>query len=317
MTILKRFAFISAAGILAVGPLCAAPIPELNANIDGTLDAGYGTAIAVQTTETQFGDASGGTLVTGGSGSEIDALYAGNNAGNLYLMLTGNLEGNGNTMFIFIDNTAEPGGVSGANAGFAGGDSTFNNGLWNTDGIGGMTFPNGFNCDFGFEFKYFNSDADPEAEYRVNAANFVTSTVTFDSLNQDTDGTFGTDATFTAVTSGGFTFTLDNSNVAGVVGSGTPGAANQASAEAVTTGFEIRIPFSAIPGTVGGGSTLQIFAAVNSGNADFFSNQFIPGLTVPAGNLGADPDLSTALVPATIELATVTVTAVRDFELYR
>src|SRR2546425_8160551 len=60
-------------------------------NVDGTLDAGYGAPISVQTVQTGFGDANPpGSL----GGSELDAAYATIQGGRLYLMFTGNHEPN-------------------------------------------------------------------------------------------------------------------------------------------------------------------------------------------------------------------------------
>src|SRR3954470_4992779 len=73
-------------GLLTV-PLRAVPV------VDGTVDAEYGTAISVQTTQTNFGDASPpGSL----GGSELDAAYGKIVGGRLYLMLNGNHEPNFN-----------------------------------------------------------------------------------------------------------------------------------------------------------------------------------------------------------------------------
>ena len=68
--------------------------------VDGTRDAGYGSALAVQTVETGFGDANPA------GGSELDAGYARLDGGRLYLLLTGNLEANFNKLEIFIDSKA-------------------------------------------------------------------------------------------------------------------------------------------------------------------------------------------------------------------
>src|SRR3989304_2094034 len=83
-------------GLLAI-PAWAVPI------VDGTKDAQYGAALAVQTVQTQFGDANPpGNL----GGSELDAAYAKVRNGRLYLMLTGNHEPNFNKLDIFIDSKA-------------------------------------------------------------------------------------------------------------------------------------------------------------------------------------------------------------------
>ena len=84
---------ILAAAVLGVGTTAiAAP------TVDGTRDGEYGSALAVQTVQTQFGDDTGS-----GGGSEMDAGYGVITGGRLYLMLTGNIEGNFNKLEIFID----------------------------------------------------------------------------------------------------------------------------------------------------------------------------------------------------------------------
>jgi hypothetical protein len=64
---------------LAIIGLMAAPASAIT--VDGTKDAGYGAALAVQTTETQFGD----------NESEMNAGYGVIDSGNLFLLLTGKI----------------------------------------------------------------------------------------------------------------------------------------------------------------------------------------------------------------------------------
>ena len=71
----------------------------LNANaisVDGTLDAGYGSAAAVQTANTGFGS---GTAAVGGN--QLDAAYANVSGGNLNLFFAGNTS-DGNYLDVFI-----------------------------------------------------------------------------------------------------------------------------------------------------------------------------------------------------------------------
>ena len=60
---------------------------------DGTVDADYGLPLAVQTVNTGFGD----------NQSELNAVYATYENGTVFLMLTGNLEANYNTLEIWVD----------------------------------------------------------------------------------------------------------------------------------------------------------------------------------------------------------------------
>ena len=64
--------------------------------VDGTKDAEYGPAVAVQMVQTSFDD----------NDSEWNAGYGRIDAGKLYLMLTGNLQNNFNKLEIFIDSKA-------------------------------------------------------------------------------------------------------------------------------------------------------------------------------------------------------------------
>src|SRR5687767_8127793 len=71
--------------------------------VDGTRDVSYGAPKAVQTVQTQFGDAAPpGAL----GGSELDAAYAHIANGRLYILLTGNHEPNFNKLEVFIDSKA-------------------------------------------------------------------------------------------------------------------------------------------------------------------------------------------------------------------
>lgn len=83
------FVFLSTS-ILSISNALATPI------VDGTKDLDYGAAVSVQTVQTQFGD----------NFSELNAAYATIDSGNLFLMLTGNIEENFNRLEIFIDSKA-------------------------------------------------------------------------------------------------------------------------------------------------------------------------------------------------------------------
>ncbi len=79
----------------------------------------------------------------------------------------------------------------------------------------------------------------------------------------------------------GITIGLNNSNTGGVTG----GDASQAGS--VTTGIEIRIPFSQIGNPAG---DIRIAGFINGGGHDYLSNQVIGGLPAGTGNL-AEPRL--------------------------
>lgn len=99
-------------------------------SIDGVKDAGYGTALSVQTVETQFGDANPD------NGSEWNAGYGKIESGRLFLMLTGNLEANFNKLEIFIDSKA-------------GGQNVFTSaGNDGAAAMNGLVFDAGFTADY-------------------------------------------------------------------------------------------------------------------------------------------------------------------------
>lgn len=81
--------------------------------IDGsaTVGDGYGAALSIQNTQTQFGDNNGGDLIaTANGGSEINQVFGTVANGRLYVTITGNLETNFNKLEVYIDSVS--GGVN-------------------------------------------------------------------------------------------------------------------------------------------------------------------------------------------------------------
>lgn len=230
--------------------------------LDGFRDASYGSAAAVQSVETQFGD----------NASELDAAYGNIDGGVLYLMLTGNLENNFNKLNIFID--AHAGGENVlTNAANFGGNNPENDG-W-AGKHAGMTFDTGFEADYMLIVRNGNSRFD--IDYAVvggGLGNYLTGGDVFGG------STSGVNANALA---NGIGVAFDNSNAAGILG-GT-GAANQAAALAVTTGIELAIPLAALGNPAG---AIKVSAMVNGSNHDYLSNQFLGGLPAGTGNLGGD-----------------------------
>jgi hypothetical protein len=250
-------------GLLAL-PAWAAP------TLDGTKDASYGGAWAVQTVETQFGDANPN------GGSELDAAYAQISGGTLYLMLTGNLENNFNKLNIFIDSVAGGENMLTADAN-SGGNNPENDGWANKHA--GMMFDAGFAADYMIILRNGNFGGDRfDIDYAVVGGGLGNYEAASD--------VFGGSLTGSDVSAlpNGIGVAFDRSNTMGVTG-GTA-AANQAAALAVTTGIELAIPLS----TIGSPNPqdIMISAMVNGSNHDYLSNQFLGGLTPPQGNLGGD-----------------------------
>ncbi|MFI4861125.1 MAG: PEP-CTERM sorting domain-containing protein [Phycisphaerales bacterium JB063] len=168
MTILK----CSTACLLA--SLCAAA-PTLAQGIDGTLagdESFYGSALSIQNTDTQFGNATNGDITVSNGGSEINQVFGTISGGMLHVLITGNLENNFNKLDVFIDTGA--GGVNsivgsalpGLVDPFSAGGFAPPNGQ-NTDGIGalqqmdGLTFDTGFNANHYLTFSNGTEDTGP------------------------------------------------------------------------------------------------------------------------------------------------------------
>ncbi|MCW5765436.1 MAG: hypothetical protein KIT68_05615 [Phycisphaeraceae bacterium] len=104
--------------------------------LDGTKDAVYGVPIALNNNRTGFGNANNGSP-SNSNGSELNGLYAVVSGGTLYLLATGNFEGNGNKVEIFIDSVA-------------GGQNVIQNVGFPFDRLQGLTFEPGFDADYWF-----------------------------------------------------------------------------------------------------------------------------------------------------------------------
>ncbi|XAM01633.1 PEP-CTERM sorting domain-containing protein [Phycisphaeraceae bacterium D3-23] len=244
---------IGTAALVAAMPAAAAPV------IDGSnVGDGYGSAITVQTTETQFGD----------NLSELNAAYGVIDSGVLYLMLTGNIENNFNKLNIFIDSAA-------------GGQNSFiSSGNDNAGNMNGMIFDSGFTADYHMILRRGNAGTDI---FDVDFADL--SAGTFSNYGDVFGGSqTGSGTTGTGVNANGIQVAYDDSNAAGVLG-GTA-AANTADALAVTTGIEIAINLSDLGWN--GTDDVNVMVGVNNQDHNFWSNQFLGGLGTPGGNLGGD-----------------------------
>lgn len=232
--------------------------------LDGTRDGSYNLR-SLQTVETQFGD----------NFSELNGGWAQIHNNTLYLVLTGNLEGNFNKLNIFIDSVA--GGENVLTNSVGNGGNNPSNDNWASK-YAGFTFDTGFEADhmiimrngffggnrFDIDFSSVGSASKLETAGDVFAGSLTGS-------NSNALPFFGIGVAF------------DNSNVAGVLG-GT-NAANQAAAEAVMTGIELAIPLAAIGNPTG---DIKIAAHINGSNHDYLSNQSLGGFLPPQGNLGGD-----------------------------
>jgi hypothetical protein len=273
---------LSALGVLVLaGPALG------QVTVDGTRDVTYGAPKAVQTVQTQFGDAAPpGAL----GGSELDAAYATIANGRLYILLTGNHEPNFNKLEVFIDSKA-------------GGENTltatpqydfFTGSSWLSQNMAGLTFDTGFAADYHL-FSRWGSGSGPYNVDFVNRAGGGSAMVPgstgaspnavgLTAAGTIAAGNVGTNASASALTQM-LEFAINDNNSAGVTG-GT-GAANVADAAAVLTGMEFSIDLADL-GSPAAGSTIRISAMINNGDHNYLSNQILGPLAPPQGNLGGD-----------------------------
>jgi hypothetical protein len=257
----KSMAAVASFATLATLALAGPPV-------DGTREvANYPTAAALQTNQTNFGNAAGGSLFT--NEGELAAMYVTNDATNVYVMITGNLGTNGNGLVVWFDNTADATGNSTA-PNIAGGDGYFSGGK-----LGGTVFPSGFNADYGYVVKCFGNPL----EWRYQLADLRGAGSTGSG-----QGNFPTGATTNPAvnTQAGFTFALNNDNGAGV-GSGTGAEAGDMTL--VSTGVELAIPRSDL-GSPADGTEIRLIALYANADFNFWSNQILPARVTAGDNIG-------------------------------
>lgn len=276
----RRFAIAT----LISGAAASAAIAQV---IDGTRDASYGAPIAIQTVQTQFGDANPpGNL----GGSELDAAYARIENGRLYIMLTGNHEPNFNKLDVFFDSTA-------------GGENTlsgtpqydfFNGSAWISQNFAGMTFDAGFTADYHLFSRWGSGNGQYEVDFinRQGGANAQVPgshgngnpAIGLISTGTILAGNIGPNASGSALTQN-LQFAINDNNTGGVTGGNGP--ADQGAAAAVTTGMEFSIALADL-GNPADGEVIKIAAMINNGDHNYLSNQFLGGLPGGTGNLGGD-----------------------------
>jgi len=250
--------------MMFVAAMAVASAAQAQVTLDGAADKSYGAPIVVSNTQTAFGDAVQGTVDVA-FGSELDAGYAKIEDGILYLMLAGNLESNFNKLEIFLD--AVDGGqnqLRGDNL-----DVDFNGLNRMGDDLGtpkvveGLAFDADFSADIWVSLTCGGS---PFAVY-FNYATLPTGGAGTGGYQ----GNGGAGAAGAATFKSGFGFGLDNSNILGV-----GGGCELADGTGVTTGVEVRIPLSAIPGYTEG--DIKVCAFINGGGHDYLSNQVLAAI---------------------------------------
>ena len=251
--------------------------------VDGSLDvAAYGAAVATQTVNTAWED----------NLDELDAAYARIQNGRLYLMLTGNMNTNWNSVEIFIDSSA------------AVTTNVFTaQGADNTASMNGLVFDAGFSPDYHVNARlgtwegHTNALGGADWDWNLDFMDLGTGQLSYqnDAFGELAEGIryMGAgDANTNSPIAIGFT----NSNIAGVV-VGT-GAANQANALAVSTGLELSIALADLGNPVG---EIRIMAMVtgsntNTGDHSITCNQVLPGLAAPQAELGATSNVNFSVI---------------------
>ena len=254
--------------------------------IDGSIVGdNYGTPLAVQTVQTQFGDSNGSD-----KGSELNAAYARIDSGELVLALTGNLEDNFNKLVIFFD--SQPGGQNALDTDTANGGSNpvmdpspfpSDPGLFAKMNSfnGPSTFDSGFFADYLLVVRhgFTGSENRMDVDYGVLGGSSSQHLGVLDPT-MDVSGMTGVGANASPIQVG-----FDNSNVAGI--GGGVGPANQTAATLVTTGIELAIDLADL-GSPNVGDEIKVMAFITNSNHDFVSNQFLGGLPAGTDNLGSD-----------------------------
>ena len=251
--------------------------------VDGTRDAAYGAALAVQTVNTQFGDAAppGDT-----SGGELDAAYAVLDGGRLYVLLTGNLAPASQKLEVFID--SRPGGEN-----VLSGTPQYDTSNTSAN-MAGMTFDSGFEADYHL-FTYWGAGNGPFSAHFVNrqgggsaqvpgSLGATANAVGLQAAGVVSSGNVGPNASGTALTQN-LEFAINDNNTGGVISATT--AANATNAAAVTTGVEFSIALADL-GNPAPGDAIRILAAIDNNDHNFLSNQALAGLPAGSGNLGGD-----------------------------
>lgn len=249
-------------GLVVLGCLLAGAAEAIT--VDGTRDAGYGAALFLQNTQTQFVDNTDAS-VGFANGSELDAGYAAVAGGRLYLFFAGNLESNDNKLDIFID-------------GAAGGFNALGSLTGNPDNFNSMT---GLTFDAGFTANHWLTIGGGGATPTI--------AVRYANLVADQSFVSGQTTPTVGALSGGagpvIEATWNNANTAGVLGgTGLVSDAEILSVMGVTTGIELSIALSDL-GYVDG--DIRIAAFVNNPDHNYASNQ-VAGVGILSGNLAGD-----------------------------
>lgn len=196
-----------------VGTLAMATIA-----VDGTADAGYGAAKFTQTNYTGFGD-NGDATDIGGGGSEIDQVFVAQDATNIYIMVTGNIESNGNALELYIDVDGNANGPATLSGGM--GSGAFITTAGTTFDGGGV---NAFRPDYVVSIDSTDHDADGGTPNVPHAFFGAWDAISADWIIDDAGILAGHGSANAGSLTGGdagvpaMEMAVDNNNIAGVIG---------------------------------------------------------------------------------------------------
>lgn len=232
--------------------------------VDGMLDTGYGDAVSTQTVNTAWED----------NLDELNAAYARIQNGKLYLMITGNMNPNWNSIEIFIDSSSA---VTTNVLDAAGND--------NTDNMDGLVFDSGFSPDYHLNIRL--GEFSGAYNFNVDFSDLANKTTSYHgNLFEGLDGGIGYMGSGDA-SSNSIAFAFTNSNAEGVVAGIS--AANQADALAVSTGLELAISMSDLDNPY---ANIRIATMVTTSAHSQLSNQILSGVPAPQDELGATSNVN-------------------------
>jgi hypothetical protein len=241
---------------------------------------GFGTAVAVQDTATDFGDEGLDPVVDCDTdvqaGSEINELFVQDTgaAGGLEIGLTGNLEQNGNNLVIFIDSVA------------AAGENTLDGNDGRITGMATSILPNKpdanpMNADYAVVFNLFSGTAFVDL---VNLNSDISTYIGSDEVDSG-DGFLDNSGVVP-----GWRAIINNTNFDGVSGDSADDPQTSA-AETAETGVELLVPFTEI-GSPADQQEICVWAVIGNQDMGFLSNQILPALSGSGGigNYGGPVD---------------------------
>jgi len=237
----------------------------------GTTSVSYSSALSVQTINSGFGASTGAGNSDGDdyNGSELDAAYGVVSGGNLYLFLSGDIQGaysnNGNSqnsIQVFI-------GGGGSTVG----QTTLSTSVSPLSNMNGSTFASGMNATLGLTFNDYQGTVYADvANLQAGGGGYLGSDSLTGGIGSSTE------------TGSGYSIGVAlNNTLVSTMGTGGTALSGASSGANTTTGLELAIPLADL-GTISG--NIDVVADINNGNLNYLSNQTLPGQAVGTGNLG-------------------------------